>query len=819
MALKNISSPGVQISEVDATGGASFAGGTSVLIPGFASQGPVDEVFAVGSMGEFELIYGKPTNSAERYFYQTAKAVFNSASTVLTTRLPYGSGSGLGVSDKYTALFYPVFPYRSTDGANVGGSNETVSISVSGGAAGTAGVSLSSSGVSTYLLGKPQLVELTRTQYQDLQQGNYTWSDSVRFNYKFTSDSSTWGQAGMIVTNTSRTAINDKYEGYYVAIADNTQLNPATNFTSVKKHFTVNEQSQDLTLEVPVARRNFTLSGTPTSNDDSVSEVLEGIASFDISGNEFKDTLTLGLFKLKTSIFSTDVLKLDYVLAESYLGSLDAWRKLQNPAGGNPLTFFLGDVEDGSPNIEVFVNQHLSYSTGTWMDSAGNTPLKSVRVLTDQLYTDSSNVSLSGNGGVSKAALDDLRRQTNNWGGGAVGFTTDTTSVSGADALIPLGTYQKSNPTTKEIGSVPEKLERLFRTIDNVDLVNIDISVEAGLGTIYTGAQWNQTYGPANFRGDTFDDEITVNIGAIDHENDDNTTGFYQISDDATFAAEQLAIRDNYRAVFNKFDDFAQFNRKDHLHIADAPRYLFVQGINQKIMEDKRNTFTQAVYWPLRHVYGHANSSYSTVFGNWGKCYESSTDKMMWCPFSGYAAGAMSNNDASFGPWYAPAGFTRGRFGGLIDLAVIPSQKHRDQLYRINVNPVTQFPGEGMVIFGQKTFFRKPSAFDRLNVRRLFLYLEKMVRNIMKYYVFEPNTLLTRTAVLNELTPRFENIRVNQGMYDFLIVCDDRNNTPTTIDANELVVDIYVKPVRAAEIILVNFYATRTGQDFSEIVS
>jgi len=127
-------------------------------------------------------------------------------------------------------------------------------------------------------------------------------------------------------------------------------------------------------------------------------------------------------------------------------------------------------------------------------------------------------------------------------------------------------------------------LERLFRTIDNVDLVNIDISVEAGLGTIYTGAQWNQTYGPANFRGDTFDDEITVNIGAIDHDNDDNTTGFYQISDDAEFAAEQLAIRDNYRAVFNKFDDFAQFNRKDHLHIADAPRYLFVQGINQKIM-------------------------------------------------------------------------------------------------------------------------------------------------------------------------------------------------------------------------------------------
>ena len=270
---------------------------------------------------------------------------------------------------------------------------------------------------------------------------------------------------------------------------------------------------------------------------------------------------------------------------------------------------------------------------------------------------------------------------------------------------------------------------------------------------------------------------------------------------------------------FNKFNDFAEFRRKDHLFVADIPRHLLVQGIDEKVMEDKTRTFTQWVYWPLRHIYGHANTSYSAVFANWAKCYDTTGDKLMWCPFSGYAAATLANNDATYGPWYAPAGFTRGRFGGAVDLAIIPSQKERDQLYRINMNPVTQFPGEGFVIYGQKTLFRKPSAFDRLNVRRLFLYLEKIVRNAMKYYVFEPNTLLTRTSVLNNLTPIFENIRNNQGLYDYLIICDERNNTPNTIDNNELVVDIYVKPVRAAEIILVNFYATRSGQDFNEIVS
>ena len=153
------------------------------------------------------------------------------------------------------------------------------------------------------------------------------------------------------------------------------------------------------------------------------------------------------------------------------------------------------------------------------------------------------------------------------------------------------------------------------------------------------------------------------------------------------------------------------------------------------------------------------------------------------------------------------------------DIALYPNQKQRDQLYdQVNINPVAFFPSEGFVIFGQKTLQSQPSAFDRVNVRRLFLYLEKRTRETVKYFVFEPNTLFTRTNVINVLTPIFEDAKNNEGLDDYLIVCDERNNTPDVIDANELVVDIYLKPVRAAEFILVNFYATRTGQDFSEIV-
>jgi phage tail sheath protein FI len=122
------------------------------------------------------------------------------------------------------------------------------------------------------------------------------------------------------------------------------------------------------------------------------------------------------------------------------------------------------------------------------------------------------------------------------------------------------------------------------------------------------------------------------------------------------------------------------------------------------------------------------------------------------------------------------------------------------------------------VVFGQKTLQKLPSAFDRINVRRLFLFLEKATKNTVRNFIFEPNTLLTRTRIVNTLTPIFENVKNTEGLFDYLIICDERNNTPDIIDSNELRVDIYLKPTRAAEFILVNFYATKTGTDFNELV-
>jgi phage tail sheath protein FI len=168
--------------------------------------------------------------------------------------------------------------------------------------------------------------------------------------------------------------------------------------------------------------------------------------------------------------------------------------------------------------------------------------------------------------------------------------------------------------------------------------------------------------------------------------------------------------------------------------------------------------------------------------------------------------------------WSAPAGFTRGLVTNALDLAINPNQKHRDELYKANLNPITFSAGAGIVVLGQKTLSRKSSAFDRLNVRRLFLALERPTKKVSKYYLFEPNNEFTRTRFVNTLTPIFEYAKQNGGLYDYLIIADERVNTPQVIDNNELRATILIKPTRTAEFIIVEFTATTTDANFQEIV-
>ncbi len=208
--------------------------------------------------------------------------------------------------------------------------------------------------------------------------------------------------------------------------------------------------------------------------------------------------------------------------------------------------------------------------------------------------------------------------------------------------------------------------------------------------------------------------------------------------------------------------------------------------------------------------YGFADSSSLYVYDKYNDVYR-------WISAAGSMAGLSANADLVADAWFSPAGFTRGNVRNVTKLAWNPNQAERDALYKTGVNPIVTFPGQGTVLFGDKTLQSKPSAFDRINVRRLFIVLEKAVSAASKASLFEFNDEFTRAQFRNMVEPFLRDVKGRRGITDFKVVCDGTNNTGNIIDTNKFVADIYIKPARSINYITLNFIATRTGVEFSEI--
>lgn len=219
-----------------------------------------------------------------------------------------------------------------------------------------------------------------------------------------------------------------------------------------------------------------------------------------------------------------------------------------------------------------------------------------------------------------------------------------------------------------------------------------------------------------------------------------------------------------------------------------------------------------------RNVTLNANSSYAFMDGNWIKKYDKYNDLYRWIPANGDVAGLMVRTDETRDPWFSPAGLNRGQIKGVRGLAWNPKEAYRDVLYQAGVNPIVSFPGQGAVLFGDKTLQSKPSAFDRINVRRLFIILRKAIARAAKYILFEFNDEITRAQFRALVDPFLRDIQGRRGIYAYKVVCDASNNSPQTIDTNGFNGDIYVQPSRSINFIKLNFIATRTGVSFEEIV-
>ena len=249
-------------------------------------------------------------------------------------------------------------------------------------------------------------------------------------------------------------------------------------------------------------------------------------------------------------------------------------------------------------------------------------------------------------------------------------------------------------------------------------------------------------------------------------------------------------------------------SRKDCVVFASPERSDVVNVSNSETQTNNVKGFFDAI----------TSSSYLVFDSGYKYTYDKYNDVFRFVPLNGDIAGLAARTDLIADSWFSPAGFSRGVIRGAVKLAYNPTKTQRDTLYRARVNPVTTFPGQGTVLFGDKTALSAPSAFDRINVRRLFITLEKAISTASKFQLFEFNDEFTRAQFRNLVEPFLRDVQGRRGITDFLVVCDETNNTGDVIDRNEFRADIFVKPTRSINFITLQFIATRTGVAFEEVI-
>ncbi|MGA1047721.1 MAG: phage tail sheath C-terminal domain-containing protein, partial [Minisyncoccia bacterium] len=274
--------------------------------------------------------------------------------------------------------------------------------------------------------------------------------------------------------------------------------------------------------------------------------------------------------------------------------------------------------------------------------------------------------------------------------------------------------------------------------------------------------------------------------------------------------------KETAQSLANKLISVAEL-RKDAIAFISSYRgaALTDTSVDTDVTVNESETITNNVlsfYSPI------ASSSFAVFDSGYKYMYDRFSDTFRYVPLNGDIAGLCARTDINIFPWYSPAGTARGSILNAVKLAYTPSRSQRDRLYTNRINPVIFSPGAGIILFGDKTGLGRKSAFDRINVRRLFLYIEDAISRTAKDFLFEFNDELTRTNFVNTIEPFLRDVQGKRGIFDFIVICDESNNTPAVIDANEFRADIYIKPARSINFIGLTFIATKTGVDFEEVI-
>jgi len=351
--------------------------------------------------------------------------------------------------------------------------------------------------------------------------------------------------------------------------------------------------------------------------------------------------------------------------------------------------------------------------------------------------------------------------------------------------------------------------------------------------TLETDVAWDQEVSNITFAGGgannytlaggkNYDGTSTLTTGSLQATLADLSSGYDLFENTDNFKVDFLLMgsagygKETAQALANKLISVAEL-RKDA--IAFISPYRGSAITDTSVQSEVTIRSAADITTNVVSFYSAVTSSSYAVFDSGYKyMYDRFSNTFRYVPLNGDIAGTCARNDINNFPWYSPAGTSRGAILNAVKLAYNPSKAQRDTLYSNRINPVIFSPGSGIVLFGDKTGFAKASAFDRVNVRRLFIYLEEAISRAAKDQLFEFNDSLTRTNFVNTIEPFLRDVQAKRGIFDYVVICDETNNTAAVIDNNEFIADIYIKPARSINFIGLNFVATRTGVAFEEVI-
>ena len=479
------------------------------------------------------------------------------------------------------------------------------------------------------------------------------------------------------------------------------------------------------------------------------------------------NTVTLVVCQLAVSKANDN--KISMTILESFSGSID--KNAKDESGNSTyIQTIVNSEETGSSYVRMFVNYDtaLTEDVDTWTSKTDDFGVTTFTHVSKFAKTNETTATL-----VSPRTITESNWWTKTNDCMSIGFTEEQTKK-----YIAYSTITAS-------------LEAIFDFLSNVDETEIDLVVDAGLSTI------------ANYIKLRTDEDQNGN-----YKFEYDIEQWDQIKDVNSVAA--------WKSICAKLLTFCSSTRKDCMAVVDAPRSLCVRGSKKLVLPAGKYSVDYDILPKFNFLAG-LNSSYGAGYCDWLSYVDDFSGKTVWLPPSIAAEGAMIYTDYNANYWDAPAGTNRAIVTSAIEVAFNPNSRQQDSIYPKAWNYAISTTAEGIVIWGQRTLQTATSAFDRINVRRLFLRLERMTRKALKAFLFEINNEKTRNRIVDRLTPIFENVKTMGGLYDYQLIVDERNNTPSVIDNNELRVAVKLKPSKVAEYIICSFFALSTGMDFSEV--